>query len=416
MSNANSKAVWGVVLVTACLISGNLVGAGILGLPINTGLAGMIPSLIAMIAGGGMMFLTAIILGDQAKKSEGKEAFDYPSLYEKFLGKVGKWIAVLANMLILYGLLTAYFTGGAKILTTLFKFEGSGSIVFFGFAAFLIIITCINLTFLQKLNTLFIVCLATAFIVLVVMGVGNIEVSRMSYTDWSFLPATLPIIVTAFHFHNIIPTVVSDLNYDVGTYRKSVFIGMSLAFIMNAVWIAVGIGAIPLTGDNSLLNAYETNLPATVPLGAQIHSGVFTFFSFFFALIAISTSFLANGIGLQGFIKDMLFNSFKVKSRIAVIIFTFLPPLAISYLYPDIFLKALDVVGGVGIVTLFGVLPVLITILDKSSSKKLKTICVFALVFAIVVLIVEIMQETGMLDLKPWVEYHKNNITGSMPK
>ena len=31
MSNANSKAVWGVVLVTACLISGNLVGAGILG-------------------------------------------------------------------------------------------------------------------------------------------------------------------------------------------------------------------------------------------------------------------------------------------------------------------------------------------------------------------------------------------------
>ena len=238
----------------------------------------------------------------------------------------------------------------------------------------------------------------------------------MSYTDWSFLPATLPIIVTAFHFHNIIPTVVSDLNYDVGTYRKSVFIGMSLAFIMNAVWIAVGIGAIPLTGDNSLLNAYETNLPATVPLGAQIHSGVFAFFSFFFALIAICTSFLANGIGLQGFIKDMLFNSFKVKSRVIVIIFTFLPPLAISYLYPDIFLKALDVVGGVGIVTLFGVLPVLITILDKSSSKKLKTICAFALVFAIVVLIVEIMQETGMLDLKPWVEYHKNNITGSMLK
>ena len=39
MNNAGNKAVLSTVLVTACLISGNLVGAGILGLPINTGLA-----------------------------------------------------------------------------------------------------------------------------------------------------------------------------------------------------------------------------------------------------------------------------------------------------------------------------------------------------------------------------------------
>ena len=313
------------------------------------------------------MFLTALILGNQAKKSEGQEAFDYPSLYEKFLGPIGKWVAVLANMLILYGLLTAYFTGGAKIIASLLG-DSNNSLVFFVFAALLIIITCINLSFLQKLNTLFIACLATAFVVLVVMGLGHVEVSRMSYSDWRFLPATLPIIVTAFHFHNIIPTVVSDLNYDMKTYRKAVFIGMALAFIMNIVWIAVGVGAIPLTGENSLLNAYQTNLPATVPLGMQINSAVFTFFGSFFALVAISTSFLANGVGLQGFIRDMLYNSFKLRSRALVILLTFLPPLAISYLYPDIFLKALDIVGGVGIVTLFCVLPVLITVLDKSSS------------------------------------------------
>ena len=46
------KMSWQIVLTTACMITGNLIGAGILGLPINTGLAGFIPSLIAMIAGG----------------------------------------------------------------------------------------------------------------------------------------------------------------------------------------------------------------------------------------------------------------------------------------------------------------------------------------------------------------------------
>ena len=49
----------------------------------------------------------------QAAESR-SETFDYPSLYEN-LGKAGKWVAIAANLIILYGLLTAYFTGGAAI-------------------------------------------------------------------------------------------------------------------------------------------------------------------------------------------------------------------------------------------------------------------------------------------------------------
>jgi len=47
------------IIATAALIAGNLIGAGILGLPINTGLAGLLPSMAAMAAGGAMMYLTA---------------------------------------------------------------------------------------------------------------------------------------------------------------------------------------------------------------------------------------------------------------------------------------------------------------------------------------------------------------------
>lgn len=405
MTAKSSIGMWGMVFVTACLISGNLVGAGILGLPIDTGLAGFVPSLIAMFAGGGLMFLSAVILGNQAVLNKGKAAFDYPSLYEKFLGRVGKWVAIGANMVILYGLLTAYFTGGAEVLASLVGSQSDNRVVFFVFSAFLIVLTCLNLKFLQKLNTLFIVCLVCSFGGLVFMGAEHVEVSRLNYTDWMFLPATLPIIVTAFHFHNIIPTVITDLNYDTAVFKKSVFVGMLLAFCMNLVWIVVGIGAIPLTGDHSILSAFDASLPATVSLESQIPGKAFVFFASFFSLVAISTSFLANGVGLLGFIRDLLKNTFNTDSQPLTVALTFAPPFLTACFYPDIFLKALDIVGGFGIVILFCILPFLIMVIDKSRTRAFRVLCSLALVFAVCILALETLQKTGVFTLKPAVAH-----------
>ncbi len=71
-----------IIISATALIVGNLIGAGILGLPVNTGLAGLWPSMLALLAGGAIMYLTAIILGDHAAASRA-ETFDYPSFYQK---------------------------------------------------------------------------------------------------------------------------------------------------------------------------------------------------------------------------------------------------------------------------------------------------------------------------------------------
>lgn len=392
-------------IAAAALIAGNLVGAGILGLPINTGLAGLWPSLLAMVAGGAMMFLTASILGQQAAQSR-SETFDYPSLYEAFLGRIGKWAAIAANMIILYGLLTAYFTGGAKIVASLVGLESQQALVTLAFAIPLIILTCINLSLIQRLNTVLVLVLTGTFTLLVIMGAGHVEPHRMGYMDWTFLPATLPIIVTAFHFHNIIPTVSANLKWDMTLFRRAVLWGMLLAFTMNGLWVMVGIGVIPLTGEHSILEAWHTNTPATVPMSAFIQSMIFTLFASFFSLTAISTSFLANGLGLLSFNRDLLVNTFRINNRFLVIALTFLPPLLIGLIYPDIFLKALDIVGGVGIVVLFGILPTLIVLMDNRRSLALRLVCLAALLFAVSILALELLQESGLLQLQPWVEYH----------
>jgi len=397
------------IIAAAALIAGNLVGAGILGLPINTGLAGLSPSILAMLAGGALMYLTATILGDLAINSR-SETFDYPSLYEAFLGKIGKWIAIAANMIILYGLLTAYFTGGSKIVANLGGWESQPTLVMLLFSIPLIVLTCVNLSLIEKLNTLLVLLMMGAFAVLVLMGAGQIQVSRMGYADWAFLPATLPIIVTAFHFHNIIPTVSASLNWERSHFRRAVVWGMIIAFTMNGLWVLVGIGVLPLTGANSILASFETNTPATVPMAIQIQSSLFTLCASFFALAAICTSFLANGLGLQSFIRDLLTNTFQIQSRPLAIIATFTPPLLIAVVYPDIFLKALDIVGGVGIVVLFGVLPTLMILMDRTRSLGLRLLCLAGLLFALGILGVEIMQESGWLALRPEVEYHKSGL------
>jgi len=396
------------IISISCLIAGNLIGAGILALPINTGLAGLIPSLFVMIVFGGAMFFSAVVLGKEAVETR-QENFNYPSLYERYLGVTGKWIASLANLLILYGLLTAYITGGSTIIASLLGYNASPWWLMLIFAGALSAITATDLSIVKKYNVLLIVAMITAFVILCFMGSESIHVCRLTRSDWLFLPAAVPIVLTAFHFHNIIPTICRDMDWNLSLIWKAMLLGMSIGFILNAVWITIGIGVLPLEGDNSLLAAFTGNQPATVPMSAILHSSAFTFCAAMFSLIAITTSYMANGIGLMDFMRDIGENNFRIKSRIFVIAGTFLPPLLISLIWPDIFLKALNIVGGVGIVILFGILPGILA-WRKSESRNMKILSGIMLLLFCFGLLFEIGQEFGLLHIQPDMEYWSHMI------
>jgi len=58
------------MLTVVLLITGTTVGAGMLGLPIKTGLAGLLPSLLGMIIVWGLMLGTAWILASRIIESD----------------------------------------------------------------------------------------------------------------------------------------------------------------------------------------------------------------------------------------------------------------------------------------------------------------------------------------------------------
>jgi tyrosine-specific transport protein len=393
-------------LTVSTLITGSLIGAGILALPIKTGLSGFFPSIAGMVIVCFAMLFTALILAREATDSK-EESFHYATLYQNYLGPFGKWAAIAANMIVLYGLLTAYMTGAATVLSKFFHLEVTSNWVLLAFFALMTGLLLTGIHVVRKYNALLMVIMWGSFAIIVYLSSQFVEPTRFNHTDWEFLPTSIPIIVTAFYFHNIIPSCCHALNWNYKTIAITLILGILIGLLMYVVWLYVSIGTLPLEGTEfSLMTAFQENLPATIPLSEKIGTPMFATTSIIFAILAISTSYIACGTGLMAFIRDLTENHLKLKNRYLVVFFSFAPPLAIALIYPNIFLKTLDVVGGVGIVILFGILPCIIAI------KKAKTLC--GRIFCILIFLtftgflgLEIAQELGFMKIQPHIEIWK---------
>ena len=228
---------------------------------------------------------------------------------------------------------------------------------------------------------------------MIIIGDRHINLANLEHSNWAFLLLAIPMVVTGFHFHNLIPTLATHVKYNKKTLYIAITIGMLVGLIMNTAWLFVGVGNIPLLGHHSLEYCYATGMPANVAMDALIHSKIFVIASLLFSLLAILTSYVANGLGLVGFCKDFSVTYLKINNNWLPLLLTFVPPLAIAFSFPHIFLTAIGIVGGIGIITLFGVLP---SIIDYQRGAK-KTAIFFLLLFGIV-LIIQILLDTHVLQ------------------
>ncbi len=395
------------ILTIALLITGTTIGAGMLGLPIKTGLSGMFPSLISMIVMWGLMFVTAWILTSRIIESN-QTVSDIPTLFHKELGPLGKWLSITGHLIIFYGLLVAYLSGASSILVNLIHLPLAKPVwvvIFFIVATGIII--C-GLDLVRKGNVAIMTVLGISFVFLLVETGQNISPQRLTYTDWHFVPAALPIIVCAFVFHVIIPTVCKSLEWQPRACLQALFIGSLLALVLNILWVFVVIGALPLAGQGqgNILAALHEGLPATVPLSIALHSKVITTAGMFFALAAIITSYMGLGISFMGFTRDMISSYGKKSSRFIEAGLTFGPPLMVALVYPNLFLNVLDLVGGIGMLLVFGFLPCLMVIKSKRKQAAWQRLggyvmlCIFGLL-----ILLELSQELGWLQIHPNVEY-----------
>jgi tyrosine-specific transport protein len=338
-------------------VLGNVLGVGVLALPVKTGLSGYVPALIGILFIWLVMLITAWVI---AYRLGDKENFDIPSFYHQEVGSIGKWLAIACNLLLLYGVLVAYLSGISAMITNLFHVQVPQWVVIVIYFMILSGLIMFGTEVLHKGNALIIAGIWICFGILIYSGISHFDEHTLFGTyEWKYMPVGFPIVVSAFHFHNIIPTVRRTMRHDFRGTCKAIFLGVFLGLVINVVWVTVVLASLPeiSTGADSIVNANVHNWPANIPMSDLLKSQTFKIASLVFALLAVSASYVANGTGLFGFVRDLTSTYFKTNNRLLVGALSFLPPLLVTLIYPNIFLNALEIVGGIGETILFVVLP-----------------------------------------------------------
>jgi len=398
----------------ALLVTGTSIGAGTLGVPITLGLSGPGPALLAVVLAWIVMMGTGWIISLGVIKS-GQAGLEITSLYRLKLGNWAGWLTSSVYLVLFHGLLVAYLSGAASVLASLLgQHHGQHwlMLVFFLAAGGL---TVFGLDLVRRCNLIFMLLLAGAFALLLGLCLNNYQAAHLSYQNWAFLPGAFPIILCAFGFHNMMPLTCYALDLDRRRIGLALVVGTGLALLCNALWVLAVAGALPVegTGQVNLMAAYKLNQPATVPLAAALHSHLVTWAGLVFSLMAILTSYVGVGVALISFMRDLLSSWRQTAGRPLLSGLALLPSLVISWLYPGLFLEALNLAGGVCLILLFGILPSLMLLSRRADTGKagralgwllLAGFCAF--------LCLEVLQEMGWLLIRPEMDHWVINIPG----
>lgn len=369
----------GSVIGGALLITGSCVGAGMLGLPILTGLAGFGPALLMFIIAWIFMTLTAFLL------VEANGWFPKPvnllSIVSYSLGNWGKAFCWIVYLFLFYALLVAYVSASGSLCSTflqnLYQISLPPWIANIFFVLLFGSIVYRGTRHVDLWNRVLMGAKILFFLVLICISALYVQPALLARQDLSLSLFSLPILIISFGFHNMIPTLTNYMKGDVKRIKKAILIGGLLAFSIYLIWEILVLGIVPLTGPNGLIETLAADKEGSQALFAILPFKSIGFFAQGLAFFAILTSFLAQALSLVHFLADGFQISYKKKENLFLCLLALFPPLALSLSYPKLFFKALDFAGGICAVALFGVLPVLIVWLGRKRQKEAPTYTLF---------------------------------------
>eukprot|EP01023_Acetabularia_acetabulum_P018374 TRINITY_DN19280_c1_g1_i1.p2 TRINITY_DN19280_c1_g1~~TRINITY_DN19280_c1_g1_i1.p2 ORF type:complete len:301 (+),score=63.97 TRINITY_DN19280_c1_g1_i1:133-903(+) len=242
----------------------------------------------------------------------------------------------------------------------------------------------------DNINTLCLGIAVAAFLFLLYIGGGAIKFSSLLARNWSASVATLPIMVVAFCYHNMVPSL---LNY-VGNARDAVYAvvgGSAIPLFMYISWEVVILGALKQGGGVQKLTGDKIVAGMRAVAGEWATKALNCF-----SLFAIVTSFLGVTMGCVDFIQDLMGDNDndQMSSKLKSITITLLPALVIALSAPSVFYAAMEFSGTLRMV-LFGVIPVLMVwrgrqqINNKQFLPGGKPLLAFLLLVAVSMIVVE---------------------------
>ncbi len=385
-----------------------------LALPVITGIGGFVPSIFMFILAWLFMTSTGLLLLE-ANLAVGHH-LSLISIAERTLGKWGKLLCWVLFLFLFYSLSIAYISASGSILQAItddlfgvqFPVWG-GSLLFTSIFA---VVIFIGTRHVDYVNRFLMLGLVVTYFILVVLGSMHIKPEYLAVKHWKYALAALPVLIISFGFHNMIPSIAMYMKGDVKRLRTTVLCGSAIPLLIYLVWEAVMLGIIPVQGREGLLQALDQGEAATQALRAIVGRSWINTIAQSFALFAIITSFLAQSLSLVDFLGDGLKIPKVGLGRVSLVLLTLVPPFIVAFVYPGIFIKALNLAGGFSAVILFGVMPVMMVWVLRYKRKLVTThmlpfgriLLSFIMLIAVSIFLLETAQEFGLSLIPKHVE------------
>ena len=351
----------GKILGGILLVSGTTIGAAILALPVETGLAGFMPTLLLFLVYWVLMTFSACLFleVDLWIKEPGVNII---SMARETLGKPGEAVSWVLYLILLYTLTTAYMAAsGPLFLSFLSYVSGIEMPNWVGPLPLILIFSFFvyeGAKYVDYLNRFLMFGLVLTYIVLNFWLLPYMDVDLLAYRNWRFLPLAVALTATSFGYHIIIPTVTRYLDRNVRALLIVILIGGAVPLIINGVWVFVTLGIIPLGGPAGLIEGYAEGLNAVDLIILNVGSPWLSYVAQWFLFFAIVTSFLGVSLSLRDFLTDGLGVENTPSGRWSIYFLTFVPPLFFALTVHRVFFKALDYAGMIGVLALLVVMPI----------------------------------------------------------
>lgn len=391
-ANDQTDAEKGSVLGASLLFAGTAIGAGMLALPAETAASGFVPSISSLLVCWAFTLATSLVTLEASwtvMRDPTKEGSGFLSITRSTLGPAGEIVTGLLFWFLLSSIVVAYTSEGGELLSEFAQEQlgtsASGTILSpqigsTAFMAFFASLAIFGTERVDIVNRVLVFGLISAFLGLLGVGLPQIDVSLFSRANWGAIyPEVISAGILSFGAQNVVPTLIQYLGGDAGRTRKAVLIGSLIPLLMYTLWEAVFLGIVPWDPDAS-----GSKMQVVTALGASGGAAVQELVEVFSAC-AIGSSMAGASVSLVDFFQDFIATEFGglegenlssaeesvIGKRLIAAAMALLPPLGVACTYPGAFLGVLEIVGLLGAVSLYGLLPSLsvINLRDGSSGE-----------------------------------------------
>jgi tyrosine-specific transport protein len=335
------------------LVAGSCIGAGLLALPIITGIGGFFSSLVLIVLSWAFMTITGLLILEVS--SSFTERVNIVSMAARSFGFIGKIASWTLYLVLFYSLIVAYIVGTGNILSSsLHQFISQNFASLFCTCAIAVIVFY-GTSSVDFFNKILMIGLILSYLGLIFLGLKRIQLHNLTHFNFEYSLFSFPILIASFSYHNIIPTIVSYMYHDMKKVRLCIIGGTTITLVIYLLWQVVVLGMLSF---ENLFSSYSLGLEYTQIIIKFLKSSWTSFFIRSFAFFAIMTSFLIQSTGLMHFWADGLHVYPSKKVNWWLLMLTLLPPFFFSINNPHVFFKAVNFVGGFCSILLFCILPI----------------------------------------------------------